>query len=67
MFHYVNTLKQELDDTRAYQEMDTDDTVVNAHTNCLLSFLFVSLKAETNFFCYLIFIMSSNRIEQLHA
>ena len=32
--HYVNTLKQELDGTRAYQETDTDEMpVVNAHLN----------------------------------
>ena len=30
--HYVNTLKQELDGTRAYLETDTDEmSVVNAH------------------------------------
>ena len=35
-FHYVNTLKQELDDTRAYLETDTDEmSVVNAHLNDL--------------------------------
>ena len=34
--HYVNTLKQELDGTRAYQETDTDEmSVVNAHLNDL--------------------------------
>ena len=32
--HYVNTLKQELDGTRAYQKTDTDVmSVVNAHLN----------------------------------
>ena len=32
--HYINTLKQELDGTRAYQETDTDEmSVVNAHLN----------------------------------
>ena len=32
--HYVNTLKQELDGTRAYLETDTDEvSVVNAHLN----------------------------------
>ena len=32
--HYVNTLKQELDDTRAYLETDTDEMpVVYAHLN----------------------------------
>ena len=47
--HYVNTLKQELDGTRAYLETDTDEmSVVNAHFY-LLSFLFVSMKAKTNF------------------
>ena len=31
---YINTLKQELDGTRAYQEIDTDEmSVVNAHLN----------------------------------
>ena len=30
--HYVNTLKQELDGTRAYLETDTDElSVINAH------------------------------------
>ena len=34
--HYVNTLKQELDGTRAYLETDTDEvSVVNAHSNDL--------------------------------
>ena len=34
--HYVNTLKQELDGTRAYVETDTDEvSVVNAHLNDL--------------------------------
>ena len=34
--HYINTLKQELDGTRAYQETDTDEmSVVNAHLNVL--------------------------------
>ena len=34
--HYVNTLKQELDGTRAYLETDTDEgSVVNAHFNDL--------------------------------
>ena len=49
--HYVNTLKQELDGTRAYLETDTDEvSVVNAHLNDFwLSFLFVSMKAKTNF------------------
>ena len=32
--HYINTLKQELDGTRAYQETDSDEmSVVNAHLN----------------------------------
>ena len=32
--HYINTLKQELDGTRAYQETDTDEmSVVYAHLN----------------------------------
>ena len=32
--HYINTLKQELDGTRGYQETDTDEmSVVNAHLN----------------------------------
>ena len=49
--HYVNTLKQELDGTRAYLETDTDEvSVVNAHLNDLpVSFQFVSMKAKTNF------------------
>ena len=34
--HYVNTLKQELDGTRAYLETNTDEmSVVNAHLNDL--------------------------------
>ena len=34
--HYINTLKQELDGTRAYLETDTDKmSVVNAHLNDL--------------------------------
>ena len=34
--YYVNTLKQELDGTRAYLETDTDEmSVVNAHLNDL--------------------------------
>ena len=34
--HFVNTLKQELDGTRAYLETDTDKmSVVNAHLNDL--------------------------------
>ena len=34
--HYVNTLKQELDGTRAYLETDTDEmSVVNVHLNDL--------------------------------
>ena len=34
--HYVNTLKQELDGTRAYLETDTDEvSVVNAHVHDL--------------------------------
>ena len=36
-FHYISTLKQELDGTRAYQETDSDEmSVVNAHLNELL-------------------------------
>ena len=32
--HYINTLKQELDGTRAYQETDTDEmSVSNAYLN----------------------------------
>ena len=34
--HYINTLKQELDGTRAYLETDTDEvSVINAHLNDL--------------------------------
>ena len=48
--HYVNTLKQELDGTRAYLETDTDETsVVNAHLNDLPVKFSVSMKAKTNF------------------
>ena len=33
-FHYVNTLKQELNDTKAYEETSTDEkNVVNSHSN----------------------------------
>ena len=33
-FHYINTLKQELDGTRAYKETDSDKiSVVNVHLN----------------------------------
>ena len=33
-FYYINTLKQELDGTRAYKETDSDElSVVNAHLN----------------------------------
>ena len=47
--HYVNTLKQELDGTRAYLETDTDEvSVVNAHLNDL-PVKFVSMKVKTNF------------------
>ena len=32
--HYINTLKRELDGTRAYKETDSDEiSVVNAHLN----------------------------------
>ena len=32
--HYINTLKQELNGTRAYQGTDTDEmSIVNAHLN----------------------------------
>ena len=35
--HYINTLKQELDGTRAYKKTDNDETsVFNAHLNELL-------------------------------
>ena len=50
--HYVNTLKRELDGTRAYKETDSYDiSVVYAHKkkNYLLSFLFVSMKTKRNF------------------
>ena len=64
--HYVNTLKQELDGTRAYLETDTDEvSVVNAH---LLSFLFVSMKAKTNFLrciCYLSFTKDHTKLDLL--
>ena len=34
--HYINTFKQDLDGTRAYQETDSDEmSVVNAHLNKL--------------------------------
>ena len=50
--HYIHTLKQELGGTRAYQETDSDEvSVVNAYMylNELPSFLFVPMKAVTNF------------------
>ena len=49
--HYVNTLKQELDGTRAYLETDTDEvSVVNAHLNDLpVKFSVCVNKAKTNF------------------
>ena len=41
--HYVYTLKQELDGTRAYQETDTNEmSVTNAHLNELKFFLCVN-------------------------
>ena len=44
---YINTLKQELDGTRSYQETASDEmSVVNAHLN---DFLFVSVEVKTNF------------------
>ena len=47
--HYVNTLKQELDGTRAYLETDTDEmSVVNVHLNDL-PVKFSVVKAKTNF------------------
>ena len=34
--HYINTLKQELNDTKAYEETSTDEkSVVNSHSNNL--------------------------------
>ena len=49
--HYVNTLKQELDGTRAYLETDTDEmSVVNALLNDLpVKFSVLSMKAKTSF------------------
>ena len=45
--HYDNTLKQELDGTRAYLETDTNEmSVVNAHLNHLP----VKFLEETNSF-----------------
>ena len=45
---HINTLKQELDGTRAYQETDSDEmSVVNDHLNKLpLLFLSVSMKTK---------------------
>ena len=39
--HYINTLKQELNGTKAYEETFIDEkTVVNSHSNkCLISLL----------------------------
>ena len=40
--HYINTLKQELDGTRAYLEIDTDEkSLINAHLNDLPVKVFV--------------------------
>ena len=49
--HYVNTLKQELDGTRAYLETDTDEvSLVNAHLNDLpVKFSVCVNEAKTNF------------------
>ena len=47
--HYINTLKQELDGTRFYQETGCDETSVVMLKNYLLSFLFASMKTKTNF------------------
>ena len=45
--HYVNTLKQELDGTRASLETDTDEmSVVNAHLNDLPVKFSVCIKAN---------------------
>ena len=42
--HYINTLKQELDGTRAYQETDTDEmSLVTAHLNELPVKFYVSV------------------------
>ena len=46
--HYIDTLKQELDDTRAFKETDSDKiSVANAHLN-ELKFVSVSMKTKTN-------------------
>ena len=39
--HYINTLKQELNSTKAYEEASTDEkTVLNSHhINCQISLL----------------------------
>ena len=67
-FHYTNTLKQELDGTRAYQETDTDGmSVVNAHLN-ELPVKFVSMKVKTNFLrCigYLSFLKDRTKLDLL--
>ena len=63
--HYVNTLKQELDGTRAYLETDTDEvSVVNAHLNdlpvkfsvCVNEGLIV--RGHKRFVCLLIFMLN---------
>ena len=53
--HYINTLKQESDGTRASQETDNNEmSVVSAHLNesPVIQFLFVSIKVKTNFLRY---------------
>ena len=49
--HYINTLKQALDDTRAYQETDSDEmSVVNAHLNELPDEISVRVNEGQNIF-----------------
>ena len=48
--HNINTLKQELNGTKAYKETSTDEkTVVNSHPNCLPYKFAVNVNAKTNF------------------
>ena len=49
--NYINTLKQELNGTKAYKETSTDEkTVVNSHSNYLpYKFAVMLRNAKTNF------------------
>ena len=68
--HYVNTLKQELDGTRAYLETDTDEvSVVNAHLNDLPVKFSVCLNEGQDklltMYCYLSFTKDHTKLDLL--